>query len=114
MPGARGEAIIQAGEREVRILFTMRALAEAEREAGKPIAVMLSAQGFGIQESAVLLRAGMEAARRDARLGGTRVTLDAAFDLLEKIGLNAAGEAIGLAIAGALAGSAEEADSPNP
>jgi hypothetical protein len=114
MPGARGEAIIQSGEREERILFTMRALAEAERQAGKPISVMLSDQGFGIQECAILLRAGLEAARRDARLGGTRVTLQAAYDLLEEIGFGAAGEAIGIAVAGAIAGSGEENDRPNP
>lgn len=89
MSGARGEAIIQAGGREVRALFTNRSLAEAEQKTGRGILAL--SRGFitghcGITEVAALLCAGMEAARRDARAGGSCVTLDDAYDVLEAAG----------------------------
>jgi len=111
MPGARGEAIIQAGDREVRILLTIRALVEAEKQSGKGLSAILSKEGFGIQETAILLCAGMEAARRDARLGGPRITINDAYDVLTEVGWQAASEAVLLAVTGAI--SPNEAEDPN-
>lgn len=89
--GARNEAIIRAGGQEYRLLFTNRALGEAERTAGVSILALIS--GFtdadntsGINELAHLMRAGLEAARRDAREGGRPFTLNQAFDILDKAG----------------------------
>jgi hypothetical protein len=89
MPGARGEATIQAGEREVYVLLTNRALAEVEGELRQSIIAV--AQGLtdgtcGITEVVHLLRAGMEAARRDAHAGGSVVSLNDAFQVLDEAG----------------------------
>lgn len=115
MPGARGEATIQAGEREVRILFTNRALAEAEGQIGKSIIGV--AQGFtegttGIGDIAHLLRAGMEAARRDAHAGGKVVTLKDAFQVLDEAGFSAVTVAVMEAVAAVLSFGTEDQD-PN-
>jgi len=104
--GARGEAIVQAEDREVRVLFTNRALAEAESAMGK--SVIGVAQGFadgasGISELAHLLRAGMEAARRDGREGGRALTLNDAYAVLDEAGFAAVAEPVMLAIANVLA-----------
>jgi len=68
---ARGERVITAGEREVQVLFTNRALAGAEKELGRGVFDVL--QGFQnggpLNDVVVLLRPGMEAARKDARVG---------------------------------------------
>jgi len=116
MPGARGEATIQAGEREVHILFTNRALAEAESEMGK--SVIGVAQGFaegasGVSDIAHLLRAGMEAARRDAHTGGHVVSLNDAFQVLDEVGFTAVTVAVMEAVSAVLSFSGEEQD-PNP
>lgn len=107
MSGARGEATIQTddGEVEVEVLFTNRALATAEKFLGKSIIGI--AQGFsdgesGITEIVKLLQVGMEAARRDARIGGQAVTLNAAYDVLDKVGFASAAEAIMNAVADVL------------
>lgn len=105
MPGARGEATIQAGDREVRVLFTNRAIAEAEEQADKSIIEI--SQGYadgksGIRELAVLLRAGMEAARREARIGGRPISMPAAYEVLDTAGFTAVAEAVMMAVAAVL------------
>ena len=75
--GARGTARIVAGERESEVLFTNRAVAEAEAAVGRSIVAIL--EGYqtgacGMTETVKLLRVGMEAARRDSRAGGRVVT----------------------------------------
>jgi len=89
MLGARNEAIIEANGREHRLLFTNRALAEAERTTSKSIVALL--QGFsdgacGINELGHVMRAGLEAARRDGREGGKIRTLNEAFEILDEAG----------------------------
>ena len=115
MPGARGEATIQAGKHEVQILFTNRALADAESQIGK--SVIGVAQGFdegttSIGDIARLLRAGMEAARRDARAGGKMVTLNDAFQVLDEVGFAAVTVAVMEAVAAVLSFSGDQ--DPNP
>ena len=116
MPGARGEATIQAGEREVHILFTNRALARAEGLIGK--SVIGVAQGFaegttGVGDIAYLLQAGMEAARRDARAGGGVVTLTDAFQVLDEAGFSVVTAAVMEAVGAVLSFGTEDQD-PNP
>ena len=115
MPGARGEATIQAGEREVHILFTNRALADAEGQIGK--SVIGVAQGFtegttGIGDIAYLLRAGMEAARRDARAGGKVVTLNDAYQVFDAAGFTAVSVAVMEAVSAVVSFSGDQ--DPNP
>lgn len=87
--GARGEAIIEADGREVRILYTNRALATAERLLDRSILGVL--QGFSdgatrLSEVATLLRAGMNEARRDVRDGGHPYTMDDVYDVMDAVG----------------------------
>ena len=104
MAGARGEATIQAGEREVCILFTNRALAEVETRLKQSIIAV--AGGFadgtaGVTELVHLLRAGMQAARREAREGGS-VSLDEAFQVLDEAGFTAVTVAVMEAVSAVL------------
>lgn len=92
-----GSRVIHHGENEIQILFSNRAIADAEKIMGKGIIGVL--RGFnsgdaGISEVAALLQAGMEAARRFYRLGGRRITLNDAFDLLDEIGFTALAPAV--------------------
>lgn len=87
--GARGEGIIRTEEAEYRILFTNRAIAEAESATGKGIIGLL--QGFqigttGLGDVARLLAAGLEAARRDAHAGGRPLTIDDAYRIMDEVG----------------------------
>jgi hypothetical protein len=124
MTGARGDAVIQAGKREVRLLFTNRALANAERQIGK--SVIAVAQGFArgdtsIGDMAALLAAGMEAARQEARIGGRATTLNDAYGVMDAVGFERAAQAVMEAIASVLSykgdddgqAAAEDEASPN-
>ena len=116
MSGARGEATIQAGEREVQILLTNRALAEVEGTLKQSIIAV--AQGFadgtaGVTECVHLLRAGMQAARRDAREGNGRVTLSDAFEVLDEAGFSAVITAVMEAVSAVLSFGTEAASDPN-
>lgn len=107
--GARGEGIIEANGREIRVLFTNRALAEAEAQMGK--SVIGVAQGFvdgqsGITELAHLLRAGMLAARRDA--GERRATtMVEAYKVLDSAGFAAVAAVVMESVAAVLGYSAK-------
>ena len=104
--GARGEGTIQAEGREVQVLFTNRAIAKAETALGRSILDV--ANGFadgqsGIRDVAMLLLAGMEAARRDARAGGRAFVIDDAYDVLDEAGFSVVAEVVMLAISDVLA-----------
>lgn len=95
--GARGEAVLKVGEREVPILFTNRALANAERAIGRTVLEIAreSLQGsMGIGDTAALLQAGMEAARRDRKAGGMQVTVDDAYAVMDEAGFAMVGPAL--------------------
>jgi len=90
--GARGEGVIQIGERSVRVLFTNRALARAETALGRNVVELLreaSRGGFGMNDVAELLRLGMDAARREDG-AGQAVTLDEAYGVIDEVGFIAA------------------------
>lgn len=89
--GARGEYSLFVEDEEVRILFTNRALADAERELGRPAIVVIrefTAKWGRVGDVAALMRAGMEAARKDAREGGKPVSIDQAYDVMDAIGFS--------------------------
>lgn len=99
---ARSETVIQADEREVRLLFTNRALADAEAQAGK--SVIAIANGFttgesGVVEIATVLRAGMEAARREANIPGRVISLQDAYDVMDAVGFTAVATVVMSAVA---------------
>ena len=117
MTGARGESIIQVNGREVRILFTNRALANAERVLGKSIIAV--AQGFargdsGIGDVAQLLLYGMEAARQDAHSTGRATTLNDVYSLMDEIGFSQAANAVMEAVAAVLQYGTDEGDGEAP
>lgn len=106
MGGARGEGIIEGTNgREFRVLYTNRALAEAEQQMGK--SVISVAQGFtrgesGITELAHLLRVGIQAARRDAGERSRAVTLIEAYAVLDEVGFTAVATVVMEAVAAVL------------
>lgn len=84
-----GYATIVTPDREIPMLFTNRAIANAEKIMNKGILGVLSGfqdGGSGVFEVAVLLQAGMEAARVDGRLSGSRTTLNHAYKILDDVG----------------------------
>lgn len=85
---ARGEGTIELDDREVTVLFTNRALANAEKDLGQGvIGVAQSFQEAGkVGDVAILLRHGMEAARRDSRRGGRPVSMLEAYEVLDEVG----------------------------
>lgn len=99
--GARGERVIETEDGEVRVLFTNRALANAETQLNRGVFEVLAdlQSGGRIGDVAVLLQAGMEAARRDAREGGKPVNLAQAYAVLDEVGYAAAVIAVVEAVA---------------
>jgi hypothetical protein len=118
MAGARGESTLEANGREVRVLFTNRALADAEQKLGRSILAVV--QGMtngttGLSETAQLLRVGMEAARRDAGEPGPAVALNTAFDVMDAAGYGQTAKVVMEAAAAVLSygTSGTEASDPN-
>lgn len=99
--GARGERVIETEDGEVRVLFTNRALANAETQLNRGVFEVLAdlQSGGRIGDVAVLLQAGMEAARRDAREGGKPVSPAQAYAVLDEVGYAAAVIAVVEAVA---------------
>lgn len=115
--GARKEGIISLESREVPVLFTNRALAEIEGQLGKSI--LNISEGFsngnsGVVEIAHILRAGMEAARRDNREGGRIVALNDAYEVMDEAGFTLVADVVMTAVAGVLSYSAEDGESEDP
>ena len=86
--GARGEGVLLVDGREVRVLFTNRALARAETALGKTVLDLtrgVSRGDIGVNQVAELLRAGIEAAQLEAGNKPT-VTLDDAYEVMDAVG----------------------------
>jgi hypothetical protein len=112
--GARGERTIQFDGRAVTILFTNRALMSAEKQLGKGIIAILNEfnSGGGVGDLVALLRAGMDAARIDARSGGKSISNDDALQVIDEIGFAAAATSVMEAIADVISYSAKEGEEP--
>lgn len=113
---ARGERVIGVNGNETRVLFTNRALLTAEKQIGKGILGILN--GFtsgesGYTELVGLLRAGMEAARMDARLGGKPVSNDDAIQVLDMCGFTAVAGPVLEAVAAVISYDGRE-ETPDP
>lgn len=115
MRGARGERVIRAGEREITVLFTNRAILSAEQQLGKGIIQILNdfQSGGGYTELVALLRVGMEAARQDARAGGKPVSNDDALKVLDEVGFTGCAVPVLEALADAISYDGKEAE-PDP
>jgi hypothetical protein len=84
--GARGEAILTVDGQRYEVLFTNRALAEAEALTGKTVTQLLDRAAIGMTDLAGLLLVGMEAARRDTDPKRVRYVIADAWDLIDKAG----------------------------
>lgn len=107
----RGEGVIHTEDREVRVFFNNRALAQAEDAMEK--SVIAVANGFRDGETRIsdlthLLRAGMEAHRRLSHDGRRPISLNDAHDVMDEAGFAAVAEAIMVAIAEVLGYSPSE------
>jgi hypothetical protein len=112
----RGSAVITADGREIPVRYTNRALAEAEAATGMGIVALL--QGFmsgttGVAQIAHLLQVGMEAARKADRLGGTRLTLEDAYQVLDAAGFATVAALVMTAAAEVLSYDGVESADPN-
>lgn len=118
--GARGEGALNVGERTYTLLYTNRALAEAERATGKTITEIargMSSGSVGVGDVAAMLLVGMEHARREARAGGRSYTLNDAWTILDQLGFPSVAAAVMEAVAAVLTYSQDEegeADADRP
>jgi hypothetical protein len=115
--GARGERFLEAAERRYAVLFTNRALAEAERALEKPIIGLLTSASNGdvsISNLARLLQVGIEHGRRDAGEPGPQLGMEDAWRILDEVGVPAVIEAVFLAIADVLSYRKGEEKGGNP
>jgi hypothetical protein len=114
MTGARGEVQLTVPQGPVRLLFTNRALAQAETTSGlsiMKIVTAMSEKDVSQNLLAALLQAGMQAARREAGQPGA-VSLDEAWVVIEALGYRAVLVPVVEAVAAVFSWGAEETDSP--
>lgn len=84
---ARGEGTLTVDGSPVDILFTNRALAQAEVQLGRPVLQIAGdAENLGMGDLARLMLVGMNAARRDAKTGGKPPNLNDAWDAMDAVG----------------------------
>lgn len=116
--GARGETTLVVGDTEHRILFTNRAIAEAEAAIGKSIISLVRSREPGVSDIGQLLATGLEAARREAKTGGRAYTVMDAYRIMDELGYAAVAKATLVAVANVLSYGSEgvedtEAELPN-
>ncbi len=93
--GARGEAFVDAENQSHPVLFTNRAIAEAERSLGKGVVAIVSeVDSISLGALARLTAIGLEYARRDRKDGGKSITVDDAFAVLDEYGMTAVAAAV--------------------
>ena len=110
----RGEAVLTVEDVAYPILFTNRALAQAEKAIGKPMLQLLQAleqSTLGISDTAQLLAIGIEFGRRDAGSGPKMLTVDNAWRIMDAVGFTTVAKAVLVAVVDVLV-FAEEKDSP--
>lgn len=109
--GARGERTFQAGPNQVTVLFTNRALANAEKRLGKGIIAIAQGLVSGqteLGDIVVLLHVGMEAARVDSRSTGRSISMDDAYRVIDDAGFAAVAGPVLESVAEVLGYSADD------
>lgn len=104
--GARGEGFLELDGETYLILFTNRAIADAERTTGKSILQLVNAgqnDSLGIGDVAHLLAVGLEWGRRDGQRQGGTYSINDAWRLLDQLGFVACLEVVLAALAAVLA-----------
>lgn len=85
--GARGDGVLTVEGEPVRVLFTNRALADAEAAVGRTVLqIVRDFESLGIRETAQLLRVAMDAARRDDRSGTRAISMEDAWRVMDAVG----------------------------
>ncbi len=115
--GARGEGILDLDGEQYAILFTLRALADAERATGKTVLQLMGAAkmgALGINDTVALLTVGLEYARREHRQAGGGTTANDAWRLLDQLGFSAVAAAVMEALATVMSYSRPEGQSNPP
>ena len=110
---ARGEGFLTVGGDQEAILFTNRALAQAEVELGKAVLQIATdaAEGnLGMGDVARLLLIGMQAARREARSGRKPPNLGDAYDVMDEVGFAEAARVVMEALADVLSYGPDQGD----
>lgn len=95
---------LESGE-EIGILYTNRALANAEAETSKNLLALLNSIASGnlsINDISILLKVGMEAYRRDVNISGKPVTIDDSYRVMDEIGFSKVSEAVLTSVADVL------------
>ena len=110
--GARGEGaiVLPSGDEQV-VLYTNRALVEAEQATGKSIlALSREFEGgtFSVGDIAQLTLVGLRAARRDARAGGPIPNIHDVYDLLDQAGFTEVARVVVGAVADVLSYSPDD------
>lgn len=116
--GARGEGVIILPDgSEVAVLFTNRALVEAEQAIQKSILALsreFERGTFSIGDVAQLTLVGMRAARRDSRGGGPAPTLNDIYEILDQVGFSEVAKVVVGAVAEVLSFSPDNGEESDP
>lgn len=114
---ARGERDIKTERGEIRLLLTNFALAQAELKMNKPALAVareaLDGQAM-VSDIAHLLRAGMEAANREAGYRREGVPLSEAYRVLDEAGYVTVMRAVVEAITAVMTYTPPEEQAPDP
>ncbi len=105
------------GERTYTLLYTNRALADAERATGKTITEIargMSAGSVGVGDVAQMLLVGLEHARRETRARGRSYTLTDAWGILDQAGFTSVAAAVMEAVGAVLTYSPGGEDEDEP
>ncbi len=112
--GARGEGYVEyEGERKP-VLFTNRALAEAEQVLGKSVVSLVRYNTPGFDDTIKLLAIGMEHGRRDAKEARRSYTVNDAVAVMDQMGYSQVVLIIVEAIAAVISYKAGEKDESDP
>jgi hypothetical protein len=115
--GARGEGYLRLDGEQIPILFTLRALADAERLTGKTVMqLMAEAQrnSMGVGDLAQLLAVGMEHARRENSGRGKAYNANDAWRLLDGLGFTTVAVVVFEALAAVMSYNRPQDDSDPP
>jgi hypothetical protein len=116
--GARGEAYLVVDGEQRPILFTNRALSEAERLIGRALfgLIMAGKTELTFEATAQLIWVGMEHGRRDARVGGAAYKISDAWAVMDACGIGPCVTAVFEAITAVMSydGGKQADESPPP
>jgi hypothetical protein len=107
--GARGEGYLETEDGEkLAVLFTNRALVEAEQATGKNVLQFVNQSVLGMGDVVQLLAIGLEHARRERKSRKSAYTVRDAYDLMDVAGFGEVLTVVVGAVANVLGYSAQK------